>query len=79
MICSKCLIDIKETSDKDIKGFVIEKTQNAQNLIDCALKHQCPRAQGALLVAFRGNHLEAIKAMFANDGATVLANKILGW
>lgn len=79
LICSKCLIDIKETSDKDTKGFVIEKTQNAQNLIDCALKHQCPRAQGALLVAFRGNHLDAIKAMFANDGATVLANKILGW
>ncbi len=79
LICSKCLIDIKETSEMDIKGYMDEKTLNAQNLIDCALKHQCPRAQAALLVAFRGNHLDAIKAMFANDGATVLAKKILDW
>lgn len=79
LICSNCLIDIKETSEMDIKGYMDEKTLNAQNLIDCALKHQCPRAQAALLVAFQGNLLEAIKAMFVNDGATVLAKKILGW
>ena len=78
LICTSCLVDIKETSEMDIKGYMDEKTLNAQNLIDCALKHQCPRAQAALLVAFRGNHLDAIKAMFANDGATVLADKILG-
>jgi len=79
LICTSCLVNIKETSEIDIKGFVNEKTHNAQNLIDCALKHQCPRAQAALLVAFQGNLLEAIKAMFVNDGATVLAKKILGW
>jgi len=78
LICTSCLVDIKETSEMDIKGYMDKKTLNAQNLIDCALKHQCPRAQAALLVAFRGNHLDAIKAMFANDGATVLADKILG-
>lgn len=77
LICSKCLIDIKETSEMDIKGYMDEKTLNAQNLIDCALKHQCPRAQAALLVAFRGKCDDVIKAMFANDGATVLAKKIL--
>jgi hypothetical protein len=78
LICTSCLVDIKETSEMDIKGYMDEKTLNAQNLIDCALKHQCPRAQAALLVAFRGKYLDAIKAMFANDGATVLADKILG-
>jgi hypothetical protein len=29
-------------------------------------------------VAFRNNVLDAIKATFVHDGATVLANKLLG-
>lgn len=49
----------------------------ARVLIECA-RNGCPRAQAALLVAFRNNVLDAVKATFVHDGATVLANKLLG-
>lgn len=77
LICAQCVGDIQLTAGKVTQSDYSEKTIKARVLIECA-RHGCPRAQAALLVAFRNNVLDAVKATFVYDGATVLANKLLG-
>ena len=77
LICAPCMADVQVTTGKVTRVDVSEKIIKAQSLIECA-RNGCPRAQAALLVAFRNNVLDAIKATFVHDGATVLANKLLG-
>jgi hypothetical protein len=77
LICAPCVADLQVTAGKVTRVDVSEKIIKAQSLIECA-RNGCPRAQAALLVAFRNNVLDAIKATFVHDGATVLANKLLG-
>lgn len=77
LICAPCVADLQITANKVTQVDVSEKTMKAQSLIECA-RNGCPRAQAAVLVAFRNNVLDAIKATFVHDGATVLANKLLG-
>jgi hypothetical protein len=79
LICAPCVRDVKLTAGKVTQVDYSEKTEKARVLIECA-RNGCPRAQAALLVAFRNgaNVLDAVKATFVYDGATVLANKLLG-
>jgi hypothetical protein len=71
------MANLQVTAGKVTRVDVSEKIIKAQSLIECA-RNGCPRAQAALLVAFRNNVLDAIKATFVHDGATVLADKLLG-
>ena len=77
LICAPCVADLQITTNKVTRVDVSEKIIKAQSLIECA-RNGCPRAQAAILVAFRNNVLDAVKATFVHDGATVLANKLLG-
>jgi hypothetical protein len=77
LICAPCVRDVKLTAGKVTQVDYSKKTIKARVLIECA-RNGCPRAQAALLVAFRNNVLDAVKATFVHDGATVLANKLLG-
>ena len=77
LICAPCVADLQITTNKVTQVDYSEKTIKARVLIECA-RNGCPRAQAAILVAFRNNVLDAVKATFVHDGATVLANKLLG-
>ena len=77
LICAPCVADLQVTAGKVTQADYSEKTTKARILIECA-RNGCPRAQAALVVAFRNNVFDAIKALFVHDGATVLAGKLLG-